>query len=146
MKITVKLWDGIAADVGAEVTALAAWLGTTGLQHPMEVWVVPAPAVQAPDGGIGFGVFAWPTQSPRVYVGTVRIVLAAGMAEVLQAEGACSRADALDAVLHTVAHEWAHYEQWRDGRQPTERGVNKRATHLLHNYTTERQTHEPSGL
>lgn len=33
--------------------------------------------------------------------------------------------------VHTFLHEFAHYEQFRDGRPLTERGVNVRANNLM---------------
>ena len=36
-----------------------------------------------------------------------------------------------DMLPHVLAHEWAHYEQWRDGKPVRERGVEARARELL---------------
>lgn len=82
-------------------------------------------AIEA-NSGFGFGVFV----PPRRKSDPPRIAVAAGLADLCEAAGE-SRADALLAVLHTFLHEFAHYEQWRDGRTLQERGVNVRARSLL---------------
>lgn len=40
------------------------------------------------------------------------------------------RAEGLRAIEHTIAHEFGHYEQDRDGRKLTDRGVEVRARNL----------------
>lgn len=42
-----------------------------------------------------------------------------------------------DAVLVTIAHELCHYEQWRDRRKMTERGVEQRAKALVRRWRRE---------
>lgn len=89
------------------------------LDHIVVVHVVPAPAVKSSDGErLGFGVFSY--RDDPADVPSCCIWLAANVPVACQAER-------LDAILHTFAHELAHYEQWRDGRTMTERGVNVRA-------------------
>ena len=41
-------------------------------------------------------------------------------------------------LIDTLAHEMVHYEQWRDGRELTERGVKKRAAALVNRWRRER--------
>ena len=40
-------------------------------------------------------------------------------------------------VLLSIAHEFVHYEQWRDKRDPTERGVEQRARALVKRWKKE---------
>lgn len=88
----------------------------TSVPHEVEVIVVPAPAVSRPDGACGFGGFA--PADGRIYL--------AG-----QRPPDVSSAAWQDLVAETLCHELAHYEQWRDGRELTERGVAVRARNLL---------------
>lgn len=47
---------------------------------------------------------------------------------------------ALDGgVLDTIAHEFVHYEQWRDKREINERGVAQRAAALVRRWQKERR-------
>lgn len=43
-----------------------------------------------------------------------------------------------EGVLDTIAHELCHYEQWRDGRKLSERGVKQRAAALVKRWYRER--------
>lgn len=43
-----------------------------------------------------------------------------------------------DDPLDTFAHELGHYEQWRDGREITERGIKQRAAALVRRWRRER--------
>lgn len=38
------------------------------------------------------------------------------------------------SVLHTLAHELSHYEEWRQRGMSTERGKNQKATRLMRDY------------
>lgn len=49
---------------------------------------------------------------------------------MMQKEVGDTRAEAIAAVLTNFLHEWAHYEQYRDGKPIQERGVNVRAKSL----------------
>lgn len=42
-----------------------------------------------------------------------------------------------DGLLDTIAHEMVHYEQWRDKRERTERGVEQRAAALVRRFKRE---------
>jgi hypothetical protein len=59
-----------------------------------------------------------------------RIDVAAGIAPTLRKLGD-TKEQATAAVVHTLVHEFVHYEQYRDGRELTERGVNLRAKKLM---------------
>jgi hypothetical protein len=37
----------------------------------------------------------------------------------------------VEGIIDTVAHELVHYEQWRDGREATERGVKVRSRSII---------------
>lgn len=123
----VRFKAGVKDDVRqAIIRALASVLSLSPLKHKLEICVVPAPAVKDPiTGTCGFGVFVhWKPKRQGV-----SIFVAAGLAEAAQRDGD-SRAEAVEAVVHVFLHEWAHYEQFRDGKQLTERGPELRARGL----------------
>lgn len=60
----------------------------------------------------------------------LRIVIAAALADKWEKAGE-TRKDAVLGVIHNLFHELAHYEQHRDGRKLTERGVAVRAWSLM---------------
>jgi hypothetical protein len=93
--------------------------GVTEIRHWLPVSLVPAPTLQAPDGALGFAVFVVDPKGARILV--------AGENPFED----CPEREFIESTLHNVAHEIAHYEQWRDGRKVQERGVNLRATNLL---------------
>lgn len=41
------------------------------------------------------------------------------------------RREWLEVLPSTIAHEWAHMEQWRDGKPINHKGVDKRTRQLL---------------
>lgn len=87
------------------------------LRHQLDVLVVPHPVVGDGEGGVGFACFGAPPTADRDPV----LCIATGkwwMIDVAE----CRR---------MVLHELAHYEQFRDGRPLTERGVERRARTLL---------------
>jgi len=59
------------------------------------------------------------------------ICLGTGLAELCQQQFGDNRRNACMAVIETLAHELAHYEQFRDGRPLQERGVGVRAKSLM---------------
>lgn len=88
--------------VSAEVRAFVGWLGEhVGVRHPVDIHVV----------GKLYGYFDGPGK---------REGYAPHMVVVYD-----------DGLMDTIAHEIVHYEQWRDGREMNERGVNQRAAALV---------------
>jgi hypothetical protein len=91
-----------------DVVAFIRWLETVlDIRHPVEV-------VNA--GDILYGYF----EGPRLSADRPRVVVVAD-----------------SGVLDTIAHEFVHYEQWRDKREMTERGVAKRAAALVKRWKRE---------
>jgi hypothetical protein len=84
-------------------------------EHELPVIVVPCPVVSV-ERGAGFGGFCIQEGKPQVFIG--------GQTDE---EIGYTLAD----IIETAAHELAHYEQFRDGRELTERGVNVRARNIL---------------
>lgn len=94
-------------------------------RHGVAVFVVGWPTVSSIHEGemtVAFGFFVEDRGgSPAIY-------LAGEMPE----DYGMTRQEWWDRELpETVAHEWAHYEQYRDGREVQERGVAVRARSLL---------------
>jgi hypothetical protein len=120
---------GVKRDVMRAVGRLTAALaGAFPPPHRLEVLVVPNPAV-VKEGGFGFGVFHTAAGIGHARY-DARIVIAAGLAEITQADAGATRTEGVRAVVETLLHEWVHYEQFRDGRPITERGVQVRARNL----------------
>lgn len=94
--------------VSADVRAYVRWIETViDVRHDVDVFVV----------GFVYGFFDAPGR--RSGFGPY-IVVAAN-----------------DGMLDTIAHELVHYEQWRDGRDMNERGVNQRAAALVRRWHRE---------
>lgn len=122
--IRVRFMPRVAADIRAEVRRLVAgFRQVSRVAHHVSVLVVPHPSLTTVGGGFGFGVCSVKRGHP------VRIGVAAGLARICQRHGD-PRRRAIEAVGHTLLHELAHYEQFRDRRPFVERGVNVRASGL----------------
>jgi len=76
---------------------------------PLYIHLVDADTLIDPEGVSAFGLFMSNDTHSRMYL--------------------ASRVP-LYAMEQIVFHEWAHYEQWRDGRKLQERGMNVRAKNL----------------
>ena len=105
-------------------------------RHTVRVRVSAAHAVTSETGaanevGVSFGVFTIQTREIR---------LAAGMVRHLMREHKLTRTEAESAFMEVVCHEWAHYEQFRDGRPVVERGVGARAR-VLYDRVAEQVQH-----
>jgi hypothetical protein len=96
----------------------------TPIRHPIRVFIAPAATVQHPGGGIGFGCFGPCKGRPEIWMGgrpPVKKWVEAWLREVL-------------------AHELAHYEQFRDGHRLQERGVAVRTRTLVRRFKKEVST------
>lgn len=91
------------------------------IEHPLPIMVCDAPAVATPTG-YGFGVF-------QVHRNKCEIFIAGSLLD--EHDKPLEQAENAEQVLQSLAHELAHYEQWRDGRNLTERGVAVRARGIL---------------
>lgn len=98
--------------------------GVTEIQHYVRVRLVPVAVVYVDGCERGFGVFVnFPRRLPIIYIGT-------GYRELKKHVG-MTEDEFEEHLRHNLAHEVAHYEQWRDGKKLQERGVNVRATNLV---------------
>ena len=129
--ITLLFRGRVSRDIRAELRRLAEAIpAVSPPRHRIQVNVVPNPCVGGPEDGYGFGACLTPGAAGATVKGfDVGIYVAAGLAEICQQHGD-SRAEAVGMVAHTFLHEYAHYEQFRDGRPVQERGVNVRARTL----------------
>jgi hypothetical protein len=124
--IRLYVKKGVADAVAAECRRLV-----KGFQRlsragpPLNIIVTPTAVIENPDGSRGFGVCVVPDPpQTRVYI----FVGGDPAPELLPGGG--QPGEAVYAVGHVLLHELVHYEQHRDGRPLTERGVNRRATGL----------------
>ena len=107
---------GVARDVRRAVVKAFDHLDALGVVRDVQVYIVPGVTV----AGQGFGVSA-----RRIDRRGVAIAVA----------GLCPRGmhrtEFLQCVQHTLAHEWAHVEQFQTRGMWQERGIEVRARNLL---------------
>ena len=132
--LRLRFYPGVPADARSELKAFARWLRReVQFRHPVLVTVVPHATVMGHEGVAGWAVFVIPP-ADHAPEDVVRIYVGAGAMRVMEKVYGYGRSAALAKVLHDLAHEVVHYEQWRDGRPVTERGVNRRAAALVRRY------------
>lgn len=95
--------------VSADVREFVDWLeGEIDVRHPVEIHVTTKI----------YGFFDAPDKSDKDYAPYMVILK--------------------DKDIHAIiAHEFVHYEQWRDGRPRTERGVEQRAQALVRRWRSQ---------
>lgn len=94
------------------------------VEHPVTVEIVPAYCVEGPNGRRGWGAYL-PAER--------RIMIGGWMPAALHNAGVPLK-EAEKDLLRTIAHEFVHYEQHRDGRALNERGVQRRADAIVERY------------
>lgn len=143
--LRLRFYAGVRADVRERLKQFARWLRREiRFRHPVQVTVVPHALVMGHDGAAAWGVFLIP---PDDYVpgDVTRIYLAGGAVEVLEWHYQVAPSESTRKLMHNLAHEIVHYEQWRDGRTVCERGVNRRAAALVRAYRLEWDTEQRRG-
>lgn len=91
----------------------------------IRVLLCPAYTVQAPDGGIGFACFMPMPKYALIAVATWPLTRERRGGPVVQ-----SRRDGIRCIVESFCHELGHYEQMRDGKPLTERGIAARTKRL----------------
>lgn len=92
------------------------------IEHPIELYI--AAVVEWPDSKVPFiGNFVEPRET-----NPCRISVAGYLTPLVREYG---RKVAMQDFTDTLIHEFVHYEQWRDGRHYTERGVSRRVKAVL---------------
>ncbi len=135
--LRLRFYPGVRHDARTFLREFARWLrGEIDFRHPVRATVVPNATVMGHEGPAGWAVFLIP---PADYSqgDVVRIYVGAGKVEVLAQFFGITGMHALFRISHDFAHEIVHYEQWRDGRPITERGVNQRAASLVNRFGRE---------
>lgn len=113
--IRLKFFKGVEKKVQLIIRRLVVGVERSiRIDHKLIINIVPAPAVASPDGGVGFGATVFPKCEMWI-------------AGVVPEE--CAN-EAVHFLSLTLAHEFAHYEQFRDSRKIQERGVSVRARTL----------------
>lgn len=125
MKNKIVVHKGVSAGVAALFKDVARKLSKVSpIPKEIVLHVVPAPVVGFKESkAVGFGVFAEREQDTVLAVG--------GKYSKLMALNGVSRKVWLECLPGVIAHEWAHAEQWRDGRPLVHRGIHKRVRELL---------------
>ena len=92
------------------------------IEHPIELYI--AAVVEWPDAKVPYiGGFIEPRE-----MNPCRIAVAGYITPFVKEHG---RQAAMDDFTDTLIHEFVHYEQWRDGRHYTERGVARRTKAVM---------------
>jgi hypothetical protein len=133
----LRFYPGVRDDARALLKRFARWIrDRVQFRHPVRVIVVPHATVMGHEEPPGWAVFVIPP--PEYTPGdVVRIYLGAGKVDVLERDFGLASPDSVLRVMHDLAHEIVHYEQWRDGREVTERGVNRRAAAWVNRFCEE---------
>jgi hypothetical protein len=87
--------------------------GVVRFEHDLPVIVIPSDVVSV-ERNASYGGFGFYDNKPQIILG-----------------GTVSEKNTLAEILDSAAHEIGHYEQFRDGRELTERGVKVRARGIL---------------
>jgi len=118
VRLTVN--RGVAKDVGRRLRAFVeALIEVIEIRHRLMVSIVPGVVVcHGKSKTSGFGVFD--SVNIRIFIAGIPLP-----------RSEMTRAEWIRNAKHTIAHEFAHYEQFRDGRRLTERGVESRARKLV---------------
>lgn len=118
--MNIKIYNKIGKDVEKLFrSTIAALKSISKPLDGLECHLVPAPSVS--DGKeYGFGVFVVRKNSSMIAI-----------AGKYSNEMTASRKDWLESIPETIAHEWAHMEQWRDGLALSHKGIDKRTKKLL---------------
>jgi hypothetical protein len=120
-----RIWVGVPRWVRRETQRVLEGLRVLSpATTPVHVDVVPAPSVADGQGGYGFGatVIGISKTPVRIYI--------AGQLGAVKGDHRLSQRTIRRYLGETICHEWAHYEQFRDGRPVIERGVRVRAASL----------------
>jgi hypothetical protein len=134
--LRLRFYPGVRHDMRHALKGFARWLRQViAFRHPVRVTVVPHATVMGLEGAPGWAVFLIP---PADYQAgdVIRIFLAGGKVTILETHYGLHPEIARTRLIHDLAHEVVHYEQWRDKRTISERGVNRRAAALTRLYLT----------
>jgi hypothetical protein len=119
-RVSVRVYQGVADDVGRRLREFTKLLARFVIvRHALKVHIVPGLVVGTDQEQVmsGFGLFY--TTGPSIYIAGIPLP-----------RSEMSRAEWIDHAKHTIAHEFVHYQQFRDGKRLTERGVEAKATIL----------------
>jgi hypothetical protein len=136
-KIRLIAHKGVQAGVTRRLAAFCRRVQrSVRVEHRLTVRIAPSVVVSAPDGRLGWAVFAEVLVLPRKLRYPTPIVFRpeiglGGDLKTFQERENLSRAEALDLICENLCHELGHYEQWRDGRRLSERGVEVRARNIF---------------
>lgn len=132
--LRLRFYPGVDDRLRDQLKEFAQWLRRElEFLHPVQVTVVAQATVMGLDGAPGWAVFLIPP--PEYMVGDlVRIYMAGGKLAILEGEYGYSQKEALTLLCQVLAHEIAHYEQWRDGHEISEDGVSERAELIVSTY------------
>ena len=131
-RVRVYCQKGVPPAVRRELRRLAKEFSRVSpVAHDVFVTARPYPSVPTPEGNNNWGVAWLPLKKRRLPLFIdVAAVVPRKDARREYVRGRYGKATAARAAGHTMLHELAHFEQWRDQRPIIERGVNVRAAGL----------------
>lgn len=146
MGVYIRTDRRLPAAVREQARRVARWLRTHHRPaHDIHILLVEPASFKIDERRTGvFGCFSWPDDPPSK-VRRLEIIVAGGMAAFLVAECDLEPHIAEYAFIETIMHEYAHYEEWRDGKQPSERRVDRRSIKLARAFLTACPTTEATG-
>ena len=123
MPITIKTVGHIAKDVQRVVTETAESLELSGdVPHDLLMIVYPVEVVTTDDSDICFATFHEPKKDTEMHI-KIAGRFPRGMFPL--------RSHGFEYLVDSICHEFAHYEQWRDKKPVTERGIAARTRKLI---------------
>lgn len=118
----IKVYPKVGKDVEQIFRTVISKLNSISeIPEEVELLLVPGASVAVNDGA-GFGVFI-------CYDHYKAIAIAGKYCNEMKKD--LSRKEWLEILPETIAHEWAHMEQWRDGKPLNHKGIDKRVKQLL---------------
>lgn len=127
----VYQYDGVPTWKRDAIGQFADWLcDQSPVRHTIEVYMVNRTCLPTDDGRRCWAFFNGTGRRPTIVISCRRPVIKGRVLD---------RNKGISHMLWNFAHEFVHYEQWRDGRSMNERGVNQRARALVdrfHSFVT----------
>lgn len=124
--LRLYIYKGVPAWAAKEIKRTMPLLkNVVEVSHWLPVRLVPAPTVSViEDQQCGFGVFvAFGDERPQICL--------AGNLRGYMKDYNLDRRDVAWWIVENLVHELVHYEQWRDGRVGSHRGVDRRVRKIM---------------
>lgn len=140
--LRIRSYPGVDREVRDALLALGGVLRREmRFTHPVRVTVVRQAGIDDESDAPAWGLFLIPDDYVRG--DPVRIYVSAGSAALFSAEFGFSRARSVREVVFTLAHEIAHYQQWRRRQALDEQHANEVADECVASFLALRPEYGP---